>query len=104
MGVMTLLGQKGEKVKVEGSMNEKKEVYFPKWKKYCKDPGKFRAELLDYAENKRTSIPESYIKKLDKKVVHDPAFNEKSAANASVACKYMYFWVQALFDFDQIFK
>jgi len=60
--------------------------------------------LIDYAENKRTTIPEAYIRKLEKKVVNEAVFNEKQANNACLACKFFYFWVQALFDFDKIFK
>jgi hypothetical protein len=49
--------------------------------------------LIDFAENKRTTIPEKVIKKLEKKVVNHEFFNETKANNASMACLYFYFWV-----------
>jgi DNA polymerase III gamma/tau subunit len=64
--IMIMLEKKPDKVKNEGiTTGKNEEVNFIKWKKTYKNPKDFRALLIDFAENKRTKIPEKVIKKLE---------------------------------------
>jgi len=67
------------------------------------DPKQLLKTLLDFSENEKDTIPPKRISKLKKKCIGNEYFNEKKAKNASLATLYLYYWVQAMYDYYQIF-
>jgi len=104
-GVMIMLGEQPDLIPIPGTYGKKEEEYFVKCKRvFMNDPKKFLALLLDFADSNKNNIPLSRIKKLGKEIVVSESFNEKDSKKSCEAIMYLYYWVSALYDYDQIYK
>jgi dynein heavy chain len=86
----------------EGAVGGKKEEnYFETARKYLLNDSR---ELLDLlmTYDKDTTNP-AYVKKLEEKVINQPEFSLQAAEKCSYACKFLFMWVKAMYDYFRVF-
>ena len=86
----------------EGVIGGKKEEnYFETARKYLLNDTRELLELL-MGYDKDTTNP-LYVKKLEEKVLNQPEFTLIGAEKCSFACKFLYMWVKAMYDYFRVF-
>lgn len=86
---------------VEGQIGKKEEDFFATAKKYLLNDPK---ELLDLLKNyDRDHINQTLIAKLEQKILKDPDFALERAKTCSFAVRFLYSWVQAMYDYNKVF-
>ncbi|CAD8124635.1 unnamed protein product [Paramecium sonneborni] len=75
--------------------------YFEIAKKYLLNDVK---ELLDTLRNyNKDQIKQHMIQQLESKIVNDPDFTLERAKQSSLAVKYLYSWVKAIYDYHKVY-
>jgi len=105
-GVCVMFGERVPLKPIPGSLtNEKKEDYFEYAKeKLLNDPPGFLDRLLKFANSdQKNNIPPEVITKLDKKIKTEPDFAKDRVANANLATRYLWSWVNAMYTYNETY-
>lgn len=87
----------------DGQMGGKKEEnYFETAKRYLLNDTRELLELLMTYD--KDTIPNLYIKQLEKNVVSKPEFNYQSVERCSYATKFLYLWVNAMLGYHKVYS
>lgn len=80
---------------------KKEEDYFETAKRYLLNDSK---ELMDLLRTyNRENIPHHLIVKLEHKILNDVDFTLERATQCSLAVKFLYCWVRAMYDFHKVY-
>ena len=87
--------------KVEGSLTKKEEDWFVTAKKWIlNDPKELLDMLLNYKKEEQNP---RLIEMLRVKILPNPDFTLERAKTCSLAIRYIFSWVQAMYDFHNVF-
>lgn len=85
----------------EGQLGKKEENYFDTAKKYLLVNTRELMELLMNYD--KDNIPPVLIQRLEAKIFSLPDFTYEKVQGSNQACKYLFLWVKAMYDYYKVF-